>query len=299
MRNMKGYFIGIGILCSLWGCEDEESEYDASGMFEVREVVVASELSGRLEYLNVEEGDYLKAGEVVGLIDTMQLHWLKMQARQAIEAIHSRIPDVDKQLAAYRQQLENGISEEARVARLLAGGAATQKQYDDVKNQVEVGRSMLEAQTNQLEALVEGAEDEMKVYELKVRQVDDQIARSVIKNPIDGTVLAKYTEADELTAPVKALYKIGDLENMYLRIYLEYQHMDSIKIGSPVRVFVGGTDAKLREYPGVVSWISPEAEFVPTTVQTRNDRENLVYAVKVHVKNDGFLRVGMYADVKL
>ena len=301
MNTGKMTFKGIGYaMCLLaMGCSDKQSEYDASGMFEVEEVVVSSEISGRLVKFDVEEGAQLKAGETVGLIDTMQLHWLKEQAKQAIRAIDSRIPDVDMQLAAYRQQLEKGEAEQKRVERLLAGGAATQKQYDDVKNEVAVGRSMLEAQTNQLEAMVSGAKEEMTVYDLKIKQVEDQIRRCVITNPIDGTVLAKYIEEDELAAPVKAMYKIGDLNNMYLRIYLEVTQMDSLRVGSPVEVYVGSMEDNKRKYEGRVVWISPEAEFVPTAVQTQNERENLVYAVKVHVKNDGLLRVGMYADVKL
>lgn len=301
MNTGKITFKGIGYaMCLLaMGCSDKQSEYDASGMFEVDEVVVSSEISGRLVKFDVEEGVQLKAGETVGLIDTMQLHWLKEQAKQAIRAIDSRIPDVDMQLAAYRQQVEKGEAEQKRVERLLAGGAATQKQYDDVKNEVAVGRSMLEAQTNQLEAMVSGAKEEMRVYELKIKQVEDQIRRCVITNPIEGTVLAKYIEEDELAAPVKALYKIGDLNNMYLRIYLEVTQMDSLRVGSPVEVYVGSVEDNKRKYEGRVVWISPEAEFVPTAVQTQNERENLVYAVKVYVKNDGLLRVGMYADVKL
>lgn len=299
MGTVKNYFFAMGIVLCACACKDKESEYDASGMFEVQEVTVSSEISGRLVRFDVNEGDQIQAGEVVGLIDTMQLHWLKGQAEQAILAIRSRIPDVDKQLASYRQQLRNSEAEQKRVERLLEGGAATQKQYDDVKNEVTVGRYMLEAQTNQLEALVASAEEEMKVYELKISQVEDQIRRCVIKNPLSGVVLSKYIEQDELAAPVKALYKIGDLENMHLKIYLENSELDSLRIGSQVEVYVGNTADNKRRYEGTVIWISPEAEFVPTAVQTQDERENLVYAVKVHVKNDGLLRVGMYADVKL
>ena len=264
MGTVKNYFLALSIVLCAGACKDKESEYDAAGMFEVQDVTVSSEISGRLVRFDVKEGDRIEAGEVVGLIDTMQLHWMKSQAEQAILAIRSRIPDVDKQLA--------------RVA---------------------VGRYMLEAQTNQLEALVASAEEKIKVYELKIKQVEDQIRRCVIRNPLSGVVLSKYIEQDELAAPVKALYKIGDLENMYLKIYLENSVLDTLKIGSPVEVYVGNTDDSKRQYAGRVVWISPEAEFVPTAVQTQDERENLVYAVKVHVKNDGLLRVGMYADVKL
>lgn len=300
MKKWKSDLIVVSLLVLFVpGCKDADSTYDVSGVFEVREMVVSSEISGRLVQFDVEEGDRIEEGTVVGLIDTMQLYWLKMQARQAINAINSKIPDVDKQLAGYRQQLAKAETEEKRVARLFEGGAATQKQYDDVKNEVEIGRSMLEAQTNQIEALVESAKNEMEVYDLKIKQLEDQIRRCIIKNPLSGVVLAKYIEKDELAAPVKALYKIGDLDNMVLRVYLENSMMDSLRIGQKVDVYVGYSENGKRKYEGKVAWISPEAEYVPTAVQTQNERENLVYAVKIHVKNDGYLRVGMYGDIKL
>lgn len=298
---MKKNTFWIGCVACLLtiGCKDQENEYDASGMFEATEVIVSSEMSGRLLRLDVEEGESIEAGKVVGLIDTMQLHWLKLQAYQAVEAINNRIPDVDLQLESYRRRLEQGIQEEKRVARLFEGGAATQKQYDDVKTEVEVGRSMLDAQVDQLNTMVASAKDEMAIYRLKIKQVEDQIQRCVIRNPLSGVVLAKYTQENELAAPVKALYKIGDLSQMYLRIYLGTNDMRKIRLGAPVQVFVGDVNEEKRTYEGKVVWISPEAEFVPKAVQTADERENLVYAVKVSVKNDGFLRIGMYADVKL
>lgn len=285
--------VGVGI-----GCKDKTNGREVSGMFEAREVIVSSEISGRIEQLDLKEGDYIEAGKVVGNIDTMQLYWLKMQAQQAVKAIDSRIPDLDKVLDAYRLQVERGKREQQRVARLLEGGAATQKQYDDVKSEVEVGNSMLIGQTNQAEATIAGAREESAVYGLKIGQVNDQIRRCMIVNPINGTVMAKYAEEKELAAPVKALYKIGDLENLYLRVYLESRNMNGVKVGDKVevRANVGGEEA--RKYDGTISWISAEAEFVPKTVQTEDERDNLVYAIKVHVKNDGALRVGMYADVK-
>lgn len=297
---MRNYYFGLICIVLLGvGCKDHKNDYDTSGMFETQEVIVSSEISGRLNSLDVNEGDYIEAGKVVGCIDTMQLYWLKRQALQAIKAIDKRIPDVDLQLASYRRQLEKGKSELERVSRLYEGGAATQKQFDDVKTEVEVAERMLAAQTDQLNATIAGAREESNVYALKVEQVNDQIRRCKVVNPINGTVLAKYIEQNELAAPVKALYKIGDLENMYLRVYLENDRMNKVKIGDNVTVLVQKGEGEIKEYDGTISWISPEAEFVPKNVQTRDERQNLVYAVKIHVKNDGFLRVGMYADVRL
>lgn len=296
---MRNKVLGLVILVCLGvGCKDKTEERDASGMFEAREVIVSSEISGRVERLDVMEGDQIEEGKVVGLIDTMQLHWLKVQAQQAVKAVDERIPNLDKVLEVYRLKVEKGEKELARVERLLAGKAATQKQYDDVKAMVDEGRSALAGQTHQAEVMIAGAKAESAAIALKIDQVNDQIRRCIIKNPISGTVLAKYTEEKELAAPVKALYKIGDLKNMHLQVYLEGQKVGGLKVGDPVRVFakLGGGDE--REYRGKISWIASEAEFVPKTVQTQDERDNLVYAVKIHVENDGFLRVGMYADVK-
>ena len=296
---MKNKILSIAVLVALGvGCKNKTEERDASGMFEVREVIVSSEMSGRVERLEVMEGDYIEAGKVVGLIDTMQLHWLKVQAQQAVKAVDERIPNLDKMLEVYRLKVKKGEKELTRVERLLEGKAATQKQYDDVKAMVDEGRSALAGQTHQAEVMIAGAKAESEAIALKVDQINDQIQRCIIVNPIEGTVLAKYTEEKELAAPVKALYKIGDLKNMTLQVYLEGGRVGGLKVGDPVRVFAQLGGGEEREYRGKITWIASEAEFVPKTVQTQDERDNLVYAVKIHVENDGFLRVGMYADVK-
>ncbi|WP_026207549.1 HlyD family secretion protein [Butyricimonas synergistica] len=296
MKNRILYLVVLA--CLGVGCKDKTEERDASGMFEVREVIVSSEMSGRVERLEVMEGDYIEAGKVVGLIDTMQLHWLKVQAQQAVKAVDERIPNLDKMLEVYRLKVKKGEKELKRVERLLEGKAATQKQYDDVKAMVDEGRSALAGQTHQAEVMIAGAKAESDAIALKVDQINDQIQRCIIVNPIEGTVLAKYTEEKELAAPVKALYKIGDLKNMMLQVYLEGGRVGGLKVGDPVRVFAQLGGGEEREYRGKITWIASEAEFVPKTVQTQDERDNLVYAVKIHVENDGFLRVGMYADVK-
>ena len=280
------------------GCNHKMEKRQASGMFETREVVVSSEISGRVERLEVMEGDYVEAGKVVGLIDTMQLHWLKVQAQQAAVAVNERIPNLDKILEVYRLKVERGEKELARVERLLAGKAATQKQYDDVKAMVDEGRSALEGQTHQAEVMIAGAKAESAAIALKVDQVNDQIRRCLITNPVSGVVLSKYTEEQELAAPVKALYKIGDMKNMYLQVYVEGFQANRLKVGDSVKVFAQLGGGEEREYQGRISWIASDAEFVPKTVHTQDERDNLVYAVKIHVENDGVLRVGMYGDVK-
>lgn len=288
----------VFLACFGVGCNNKVEERQASGMFETREIVVSSEISGRVERLEVMEGDYIEEGKVVGLIDTMQLHWLKVQARQAALAVNERIPELDKVLEVYRLKVARGEKELARVERLLAGKAATQKQYDDVKAMVDEGRSALEGQTHQAEVMIAGAKAESAAIALKVEQVNDQIRRCVITNPVSGIVLAKYTEEKELAAPVKALYKIGDLKNMYLQVYVEGSQANRLKVGDSVRVFAQLGGGEEREYQGNISWIASDAEFVPKTVHTQDERDNLVYAVKIHVENDGALRVGMYGDVK-
>ena len=288
----------VFLACFGVGCNNKVEERQASGMFETREIVVSSEISGRVERLEVMEGDYIEEGKVVGLIDTMQLHWLKVQARQAALAVNERIPELDKVLEVYRLKVARGEKELARVERLLAGKAATQKQYDDVKAMVDEGRSALEGQTHQAEVMIAGAKAESAAIALKVEQVNDQIRRCVITNPVSGIVLAKYTEEKELAAPVKALYKIGDLKNMYIQVYVEGSQANRLKVGDSVRVFAQLGGGEEREYQGNISWIASDAEFVPKTVHTQDERDNLVYAVKIHVENDGALRVGMYGDVK-
>ena len=288
----------VFLACFGVGCNNKVEERQASGMFETREIVVSSEISGRVERLEVMEGDYIEEGKVVGLIDTMQLHWLKVQARQAALAVNERIPELDKVLEVYRLKVARGEKELARMERLLAGKAATQKQYDDVKAMVDEGRSALEGQTHQAEVMIAGAKAESAAIALKVEQVNDQIRRCLITNPVSGIVLAKYTEEKELAAPVKALYKIGDLKNMYLHVYVEGGQANRLKVGDPVRVFAQLGGGEEREYQGSISWIASDAEFVPKTVHTQDERDNLVYAVKIHVENDGALRVGMYGDVK-
>lgn len=296
---MKNKVLSIVVLVCLGvGCKDKTEERLVSGMFETREIVVSSEISGRVERLDIMEGDYVEAGKVVGLIDTMQLHWLKVQAQQAAVAVNERIPDLDKVLEVYRLKLEKGEKELARVERLLVGKAATQKQYDDVKAMVDEGRSALAGQTHQAEVMIASAKAESAAIALKVDQVNDQIRRCIIVNPISGVVLAKYTEEKELAAPVKALYKIGDMKNMYLQVYVEGSQANRLKVGDAVQVFAQLGGGEEREYQGKISWIASDAEFVPKTVHTQDERDNLVYAVKIHVENDGVLRVGMYADVK-
>ena len=296
---MKKELLSVAVLiCLAAGCKETDEGRDGSGMFEATEIIVSSEISGRLERLDVKEGDKLKAGQVVGLVDTMQLHWLKVQALQAVDAVEERIPDLDKVLEVYRLKVKRGEEELARVERLLKGKAATRKQYEDAKAMVEEGRSMLEGQTHQAEVMIAGARAESEAIALKVEQVEDMLRRCWIVNPIDGTVLAKYTQAKELTAPVKALYKIGDLDNLYLQVYLEGGKAWGVKVGDPVKVYAQLGGGREQEYAGTVAWIASEAEFVPKTIQTQDDRDNLVYAVKIHVKNDGNLRVGMYADVE-
>jgi len=287
---------GVSLLTA---CGGEYVTTDASGTFEATEIIVSAEAQGKILELNLQEGDHLSMGQYVGLIDTVQLQLKKLQLLAAVRGIKARRPNVNIQLSSLKDQLAKAETEQARVEKLYADGAATQKQVDDVKVQVDVLRSSIAAQNNYLGTSVAGLNEESNVYDIQVAQVNDLLARSYIHNPIDGTVLNKYVEVNELAAPGTPLYKIADIENMFLRVYVVSGQLDKLKIGQKVNVSIALSDGKNKEYEGVIAWIADKAEFSPKTIQTQDERQNLVYAVKIAVKNtDGALKIGMYGDVK-
>jgi len=287
---------GVSLLTA---CGGEYVTTDASGTFEATEIIVSAEAQGKILELNLQEGDHLSMGQYVGLIDTVQLQLKKLQLLAAVRGIKARRPNVNIQLSSLKDQLAKAETERARVEKLYADGAATQKQVDDVKVQVDVLRSSIAAQNNYLGTSVAGLNEESNVYDIQVAQVNDLLARSYIHNPIDGTVLNKYVEVNELAAPGTPLYKIADIENMFLRVYVVSGQLDKLKIGQKVNVSIALSDGKNKEYEGVIAWIADKAEFSPKTIQTQDERQNLVYAVKIAVKNtDGALKIGMYGDVK-
>ena len=294
-RNLLG-------LCSLLAlfsaCGNGAPKYDATGTFETTEVLVSAEASGRLLYFDIEEGIFLKAGEEVGVVDTVQLYLKKLQLEASIKSVEEQRPDILKQVAATKEQISAAQRERNRVANLLKVGAANQKQLDDAEDQLEVLRKQLVAQNSTLSNSHQSLTWQSSSVGIQVAQVEDQLKKCHITSPITGTVLAKYAEAGELTAMGTPLFKVADTEQMYLRAYITSEQLSQVKLGQKVTVFSDyGTDEH-KQYPGVVTWISDTSEFTPKTILTKNERANLVYAVKIAVHNDGLLKIGMYGGVE-
>ena len=294
-RNLLG-------LCSLLAlfsaCGNGAPKYDATGTFETTEVLVSAEASGRLLYFDIEEGMLLKAGEEVGVVDTVQLYLKKLQLEASLKSVEEQRPDILKQVAATKEQISAAQRERNRVANLLKVGAANQKQLDDAEDQLEVLRKQLVAQNSTLSNSHQSLTWQSSSVGIQVAQVEDQLKKCHITSPITGTVLAKYAEAGELTAMGTPLFKVADTEQMYLRAYITSEQLSQVKLGQKVTVFSDyGTDEH-KQYPGVVTWISDTSEFTPKTILTKNERANLVYAVKIAVHNDGRLKIGMYGGVE-
>lgn len=289
-------------LCSLLAlfsaCGNGTPKYDATGTFETTEVLVSAEASGKLLYFNIEEGTVLKAGQEVGVVDTVQLYLKKLQLEANIKSVEEQRPDILKQVAATKEQITAAERERNRVANLLKVGAANQKQLDDADDQLEVLRKQLVAQNSTLSNSHQSLTWQSSSVGIQVAQVEDQLKKCYITSPITGIVLAKYAEAGELTAVGTPLFKIADTQQMYLRAYITSEQLSQVKLGQKVTVFSDyGTDEH-KQYPGVVTWISDTSEFTPKTILTKNERANLVYAVKIAVKNEGYLKIGMYGGVE-
>lgn len=288
----------IPALLALMACAGSEPDYDASGVFEATEVIVSAKAQGELVSFSVEEGSQVAAAQVVGCIDTVQLALRKRQLEATERATGSRRLDTGRQVASLRQQIANLRREEARFRQLVADGAAPQKQLDDLGYQITVLQRQLAAATENVQTANSSLSGQEEALAAQIAQLDDQINHSVVRSPIAGTVLAKYAEAGEYAAPGRALFKVADLRRMTLRAYVTAPQLTALKLGQRVRVFADDGEEGRREYAGRLTWISDKAEFTPKTIQTRDERANLVYAVKVSVTNDGYIKQGMYGEVK-
>ena len=290
--------LSLGLVLSLSSCRKSNADMDASGTFEATEVIVSSEANGKIIRFDVQEGQDLKAGQNLGYIDTVQLYLRRKQLLASIQAAQTRKPDVNVQIAALQQQLTTAKSEKIRVENLLKANAANQKQLDDINAQIEVLQKQLHASRITLESSRNGINDESDALKMQVAQIEDQLQKSYIVSPINGTVLVKYAETGELAMQGKALFKIADIQNMTLRAYVTADQLAQLKVGQTVDVNAEFGSEDNKAYQGQVEWISSKAEFTPKTIQTRDERANLVYAVKVAVKNDGNLKIGMYGSIK-
>ena len=296
--NKRGvpFCLLIGMLmCSACGNKEKAN---ATGTFEATETTVYAEQSGALLAFDVREGDNVTMGEEVGLIDTTQI-WLKIQQTGLTKEVYqSQKPDVEKQMASVRQQLAKAQKEQQRYKELVADGAAPSKLLDDATSQVLVLQRQLDAMASSLKSQVSTLNAQISTTGVQESQLYDQLAKCHVKAPLSGTVLEKYVEQGEFVTIGKPLLKVADVENMYLRAYVTSARLQSVKVGQKAKVLADYGDGQKKEYEGTVTWISSRSEFTPKTILTDDERADLVYAVKVTIRNDGYAKIGMYGEVE-
>jgi len=296
--RIKYYSLLLPLLLTL-SCGKKEQQFDSSGTFETDETIISAEATGTIRMLNLVEGQTLKAGEMIGYIDTTQLFYKKRQLERQIGANLSQLPDVSAQLAALRQQLKTAEHELNRTRNVVTTGAAVGKELDDRQAQVDLLKKQIAAQESSLDVSTKTIKTSASPIQEQIAQIDDQLQKSYIINQVPGTVLTKYAQANEMATTGKALYKIADLSYLNLRAYITGNQFANAKLGQHVKIFTDDGKGTYRSYDGTITWIADKAEFTPKTIQTKEERANLVYAIKVRVKNDGYLKIGMYADLNL
>lgn len=278
---------------------NRKGTFDASGSFEATEITVSSEVAGRLISFDVEEGDSVGLGQQVGVIDTVQLYLQKMQLSKQGASLLSNRPDISKQVASLKEQIAKQETERRRVENLLKDGAATTKQLDDVNAQIKVLKGQLDAQVSTLRNNISSIDDNSSAIELQIAQVNDRLAKCHIVSPVAGTIIAKYVDQGEFVGVGSPLMKVADLDNVFLRAYFTSDQLSKVKIGQKVTVTADFGGNEKFDYPGTITWIASESEFTPKTIQTKDTRANMCYAVKIAVKNDGKIKLGLYGEVRL
>lgn len=289
--------LGIIIMMVLVTSCKEERQFDATGSFEADEYIISAEGMGTIKMLQIEEGKTIQENEIIGYIDTIQLHLKREQIDAQIKAVLSRKPNIAVQIASLEEQLNGVKKEQQRFTRLVQNEAATPKQLDDINTQYQVLKKQLDALYSSLEINAEGLSNESVPLRIQKEQLDDQINKCIIVNPIKGTILSQYAKVNEIATTGKPLYKIADLSNIILRVYISGDQLSKVKLNQKVKVFTDAGDGNFKETEGIITWISEKSEFTPKTIQTKNERANLVYAIKVKVVNDGNYKIGMYGEI--
>ena len=296
---MKAIKIMIGVLTvMLSGCSSHEKPFDATGVFEATEVIVSAEQSGQLTRFDVTEGANVSKNQQVGLIDTVQLALKARQLGVTSTSIAKQRPDIRKQIAVLQQELQKAKKEQARFELLVKDGAANRKQLDDAISAVSVLHRQLEAQQSVLDNSTRTLNSQVSATDIQKYQVLDLLAKCHVTSPITGTVLEKYAEQGEFANIGKPLFKVADINHLFLRAYVTSAQLEKLKIGQQVKVMSDFGGGKRKQYPGKVVWISQQSEFTPKTILTDDERADLVYAVKIAVENDGYIKIGMYGEVK-
>ena len=293
MKKKTNILFAIGLLL-LISCNETGKKSDAYGNFESREILVSAETQGKIVELDIEEGQELKAGEVIGAIDSSAFTTKKQQMQAQKRAKASKLDNIEAQIEVQKEKIENFKTEKKRIERLLEEEAATDKQYDDITGKLQVAKKQLQSVKTQKKSV----HSELDVIDAQIQEINENIEKCKIDNPTNGTVLEMYHEEGEFAMPGRTIYKLADLSKMDLRVYVSGAQLPHIEIGQEVDVFIDKNEKENQRLKGKVSWISSKAEFTPKIIQTKEERVNLVYAVKVRVKNDGRLKIGMPGEVK-
>ncbi len=294
---MKKLTFLLIVLIGVGSCKEEKNPYDASGSFEAVETMIAPETNGKILQLNIEEGQQLDSGQIIGYIDSTQLHLRKLQLIQNKKAILSGRPQTNIQTESLKSELANAVLDRNRTENLVKGGVASQKQLDDMNAKIATLQSRINAQENSLQTTISSLNEQGGTIDAQLEEISDQLEKSVIINPVKGTVLTKYAEQFEMAVIGKPLYKIADISTIILRAYITGDQLQQVKLDERVKVHTDDGKGGFKETDGIIVWINDKAEFTPKTIQTKNERANLVYAIKINVKNDGFLKIGMYGEV--
>ena len=295
---MKQTALLSALVILLAACRHSE-DYDATGIFEATTVTVSAETSGKLVSFAIDEGDSLLAGQQAALVDTTLLALQRKQLHSQQLSTEKSSPDIAAQAAALRSQIAHQQNECDRIARLLADGAATQKQSDDANALLRTLRGQLEGLLSTLDKNRSSLTESASALQYQQEQIEEQIRRSCITAPITGTVLQKYAEQGEYATPGRPLFRMANLDDIHLRCYFTASQLAHLRLGQEVTVIADFGGDEQYEYPGKIIWIAQESEFTPKSIQTQDSRANLVYAVKVAVKNDGRLKLGQYGEVRL
>jgi HlyD family secretion protein len=295
MNKTKSFFISALFLAA---CSADENQFDATGTFEATEIIISAEANGKIEKFDIEEGDVLTPGQRVGYIDSTQLYLSKLQLKENKKAVLAGRPDVQTQIESTKKEIESALIDKKRIENLIKGDVATKQQLDDINSKLAVLEARLAAQKNSLNTSTAMLDEQSSAIQAQLAVIQDQLKKCVLVNPINGTVLTKYARASEMSGIGKPLYKIADLTTLTLRAYISGTQLSQIKLGQQLTVMVDADKDSYKSYPGTITWISDQAEFTPKTIQTKDERANLVYAIKIAVKNDGLLKIGMYGEVK-
>lgn len=296
MKKIVEIIVFAGFVLLAIACKNEKT-FDASGSFEAVEVIISAEANGVLKAFDIEESQVMQAGQMIGYIDSTQLYLKKKQLETQITALLAKRPNIPVQLSVLYEQLKTAETEQQRISNLVKSDAATTKQMDDINAQIEIIKKQIDAQKSTLSISSEGINKDILPLQVQVEQLNDQLLKCKIINPINGTVLTKYAEQNEMAVAGKALYKIADLSTIILRVYISSNQLAQVKLNQKVKVHTDDGSGGFSENEGTITWISDKAEFTPKTIQTKEERANMVYAIKIKMPNNGVYKIGMYGEV--